>query len=117
AVKNVIKNESYFSLEVVDQDLSSLAMFITHLIGGNGGGVGSSSRVGEGKEESMGGMGGGSFAIRSMVAKDSLGGDGLVVNGRRSPSTSSKDGDDGGVANKSSMGSRFIATGEVSLES
>ncbi|GJU75358.1 hypothetical protein Tco_1272428 [Tanacetum coccineum] len=64
----------------------------------------------------MGGMGGGSFTIRSMVAKDGLGGEGLVVDGGRSPSTSSKDGDDGGVANKSSMGSRFIATDEFLLE-
>ncbi|GKG53008.1 hypothetical protein Tco_0550120, partial [Tanacetum coccineum] len=47
-----------------------------------------------------------------MVAKDGLGGDGFVVDGRRSPSTSSKDGEDGGVENKSSMGSRLIFTGE-----
>ncbi|GKB81802.1 retrovirus-related pol polyprotein from transposon TNT 1-94 [Tanacetum coccineum] len=96
AVENVIENESYFSLEVVDQDLSSLAMFTIHLMGGSGGGVGSSSRVGEGKDESMGGIGCGSFAIHSMVVKDGLGGDGLVVEGGRSPSTSSKDGDYGG---------------------
>ncbi|GJW50747.1 hypothetical protein Tco_0092098 [Tanacetum coccineum] len=116
AVENVIENESHFSLEVVDQDLSSLAMFTKHFMGGSGGGVGSSSGVGEGKEEFMGGIGGGSFAIRSMVAKDGLGGDGFVVEGGRSPSTSSKDGEDGGVANKSSMGSRLVVTGEFLLE-
>ncbi|GKC82778.1 hypothetical protein Tco_1138495 [Tanacetum coccineum] len=48
-----------------------------------------------------------------MVAKDGLGGDGLVVDGGRSPSTSSKDGEDGGVANKSSMGSRLVVTGVI----
>ncbi|GKE65664.1 hypothetical protein Tco_1519825 [Tanacetum coccineum] len=51
-----------------------------------------------------------------MVAKDGLGGDGFVVDGGRSPSTSSRDGEDGGVENKSSMGSRLIAIGEVSLD-
>ncbi|GJZ76179.1 hypothetical protein Tco_0640644 [Tanacetum coccineum] len=45
--------------------------------------------------------------------EDGLGGDGFVVDGGRSPSTSSKDGEDGGVENKSSMGSRLIATGEL----
>ncbi|GJS48052.1 hypothetical protein Tco_0598173 [Tanacetum coccineum] len=109
--ENVVENESHFSLEVVDQDLSSLAMFTKHLMG-RGGGVGSNSGVGEGKEEFMGGIGGGSFAKHSMVAKDGLGGDGFVVDGGRSPSTSSKDGEDGGVENKSSMGSRLIVTGE-----
>ncbi|GKA57850.1 hypothetical protein Tco_0757038 [Tanacetum coccineum] len=44
--------------------------------------------------------------------EDVLGGDGFVVDGGRSPSTSSKDGVDGGVENKSSMGSRLITTGE-----
>ncbi|GJU97394.1 hypothetical protein Tco_1326665 [Tanacetum coccineum] len=92
AAENVVKNESHFSLEVVDQDLSPLAMFTKHL---------------------MSEQGGGSFAKRSMVAKDGLGGDGFVVNGGRSPNTSSKDGEDGGVENKSSMGSRLIATGEL----
>ncbi|GJT27369.1 hypothetical protein Tco_0907644 [Tanacetum coccineum] len=115
AVENVVENESHFSLEVVDQDLSSLAMFTKHLMG-RGGGVGSNSGVGEGKEEFMGGIGGGSFAKRSMVAKDGLGGDGFVVDGGRSPSTSSKDGEDGGVENKSSMGSRLIVTGEIVVE-
>ncbi|GJR17765.1 hypothetical protein Tco_0966292 [Tanacetum coccineum] len=60
----------------------------------------------------MGGIGGGSFTKRSMVAKDGLGGNGFVVDGGRSPSKSRKDGEDGGVENKSSMGSRLIATGE-----
>ncbi|GKB32236.1 hypothetical protein Tco_0871637 [Tanacetum coccineum] len=64
----------------------------------------------------MEGIGGGSFANRSMVAKDGQGGDGFVVDGGRSPSTSSRDREDGGVENKSSMESRLIATGEVSLD-
>ncbi|GKF19008.1 hypothetical protein Tco_0067646 [Tanacetum coccineum] len=64
----------------------------------------------------MGGIGGGSFAKRSMVAKDGLGGDGFVVDGGRSPRTSSKDGEDGGVENKSSMGSRLIITVEIVVE-
>ncbi|GJT83572.1 hypothetical protein Tco_1057914, partial [Tanacetum coccineum] len=51
-----------------------------------------------------------------MVAKDGLGGDGFVVEGGRSPSTSSKDGEDGGVVNKSSMGSRLVVTDEFLLE-
>ncbi|GKC60158.1 hypothetical protein Tco_1087756, partial [Tanacetum coccineum] len=70
--------------------------------GGRGGSVGSNSGVGERKVEFMGRIGGGSFAKRSMVARDGLGGDGFVV--------------DGGVENKSLMGSRLIATGEVSLD-
>ncbi|GKA34030.1 hypothetical protein Tco_0720459 [Tanacetum coccineum] len=36
--------------------------------------------------------------------------------GGRSPSTLSRDGEDGGVENKSSMGSRLIATGEIVVE-
>ncbi|GJT19021.1 hypothetical protein Tco_0877727 [Tanacetum coccineum] len=112
AVENVVENEC-ISLEVVDQDLSSLTMFTKHFMGEQRKRV---VRVGEVKEEFIGGIGGGSFAIRSMVAKDGLGGDGLDVDGGRSPSTSSRDGDDGGVANKSSMGSRLIVTGEVSLD-
>ncbi|GJS58504.1 hypothetical protein Tco_0653288 [Tanacetum coccineum] len=112
AVENVVENESHFSLKIVDQDLSSLAMFTKHLMG-RGGSVGSNFGVGEGKVESIGGIGGGSFAKRSMVAKDGLGGDGFVVDGGRSPSKSRKDGEDGGVENKSSMGSRLIVTGEV----
>ncbi|GJV71948.1 hypothetical protein Tco_1491943 [Tanacetum coccineum] len=51
-----------------------------------------------------------------MVARDGLGGDGFVVDGGRSSSKLRKDGEDGGVENKSSMGSRLIATGEVSLD-
>ncbi|GKB83305.1 hypothetical protein Tco_0950200 [Tanacetum coccineum] len=99
AVENVVENESHFSLEVIDQDLSSLAMFTKHLM-----------------EEFMGGIGGGSFAKRLMVAKDGLGGDGFVVDGGRSPSTLSKDREDGGVENKSSMGSRLIVTGKIVVE-
>ncbi|GJU61732.1 hypothetical protein Tco_1243567 [Tanacetum coccineum] len=53
AVENVIENESHFSLEVVDDDLSSLAMSTKHFMSG------SMFRVGEGKDESMGRMGGG----------------------------------------------------------
>ncbi|GJS86399.1 hypothetical protein Tco_0769035 [Tanacetum coccineum] len=64
----------------------------------------------------MGGIGGGSFANRSMVAKDGLGGDGFVVDGGRSPSTSSRDGEDGGVENKSSMGSRLTTTSKIVVE-
>ncbi|GJT84157.1 hypothetical protein Tco_1058499 [Tanacetum coccineum] len=52
--------------------------------GGNGGIGGSMSGVGEGKDESMGGMGGGSLARRSMVSNDGRGGGGLVIAGGRS---------------------------------
>ncbi|GJW09688.1 hypothetical protein Tco_1575515 [Tanacetum coccineum] len=85
--REVVENESHFSLKIVDQDLSSLAMFTKHLMGGS---VGSNFGVGEEKIESIGGIGGGSFAKRSMVAKDGLGGDGFVVDGGRSPSKSRK---------------------------
>ncbi|GJW62530.1 hypothetical protein Tco_0111865 [Tanacetum coccineum] len=51
-----------------------------------------------------------------MVTKDGLGGDGFVVDGGRSPSKSRKDGEDGRVENKSSMGSRLIVTGEIVVE-
>ncbi|GKE21396.1 hypothetical protein Tco_1432908 [Tanacetum coccineum] len=78
--------------------------------------VSSNSEVGEGKEEFIGGIGGGSFAKHSMVAKDGLGGDEFIVKGERSPSTSIKDEEDGGVANKSSMGSRLVATSEIVVE-
>ena len=64
----------------------------------------------------MGGTGGGSLAIRSMVARDGLGGERLVVDGGRSPRISSKVGDDGGVENKSLIGSRLMGIGEVALE-
>ncbi|GKB47868.1 hypothetical protein Tco_0898621 [Tanacetum coccineum] len=110
AVENVVENESHFSLKIVDQDLSSLAMFIKHLMGEQCKRV---VRVGEGKVESMGGIGGGSSAKCSMVAKDGLRGDGFVVDGGRPPSKSRKDREDGGVENKSSLGSRLIVTGEV----
>ncbi|GKE61757.1 hypothetical protein Tco_1512124, partial [Tanacetum coccineum] len=77
-------------------------------IGGMGGGG-----IGDGRVESIGGMGGGLFAIRSIVVKDVLGGEGLVVDGGSSPSMSSRDGEVGGVENKSSTGSRLMATGEL----
>ncbi|GJS04973.1 hypothetical protein Tco_0321481 [Tanacetum coccineum] len=101
------------------QDLQGLLWLDHHKskhCGGRGGSVGSNSGVGKGKVESMGGIGGGSFAKRSMVAKDGLGGDGFVVDGGRSPSKSRKDGEDGGVENKSSMGSRLIVTSEIVVE-
>ncbi|GKB79488.1 hypothetical protein Tco_0946383, partial [Tanacetum coccineum] len=81
--------------------------------GGRGGSVGSNSGVGERKVEFMGRIEGGLFAKRLMVARDCLGGDGFVVNGGRSSSKSRKDGEDGRVENKSLMGSRLIATGEL----
>ncbi|GJW08048.1 hypothetical protein Tco_1570471 [Tanacetum coccineum] len=55
-------------------------------------------------------------SIEEGEEEDHLGGDGFVVNGGRSPSTSSKDKEDGGVENKISMGSRLIATGEIVVE-
>ncbi|GJU45282.1 hypothetical protein Tco_1202548 [Tanacetum coccineum] len=54
--------------------------------GGNGRLGGSMFGVGEGNDESMGGMGGGSLARRSMVSNDGRGGGGLVVAGGRSSS-------------------------------
>ncbi|GJR12265.1 ribonuclease H-like domain-containing protein [Tanacetum coccineum] len=105
-VENVVENEPHFSLEVVDQDLSPLAMFIIHLMSEQGKRV-----VGSQWQKRWAGA----FGIICQplkVAKDGLGGDGFVVDGGRSPSTSSRDGEDGGVENKSSMGSRLIATGE-----
>ncbi|GJY59592.1 hypothetical protein Tco_0459484 [Tanacetum coccineum] len=49
--------------------------------GGNGGIGGSKLEVGEGKVESMGGIGGGAFAIHSIVSKDGRGGGGLMARG------------------------------------
>ncbi|GJZ39384.1 hypothetical protein Tco_0585947 [Tanacetum coccineum] len=57
----------------------------------------------------MGGIGGGSFAKRSMVAKDGLGGDGFVVDGGRSPRKSRKDEEDG-------VGGGEVNGGGVDLE-
>ena len=58
--------------------------------GGNGG-IGSSKfGVGDGNVESMGGIGGGAFSIRSIVSKDGRGGGGLVVDGGRSSRESRK---------------------------
>ncbi|GKB15549.1 hypothetical protein Tco_0849472 [Tanacetum coccineum] len=59
--------------------------------GGRGGSVGSNSGVGERKVEFMGGIKGGSFAKRSMVARDGLGGDGFAVDSGRSSSKLRKD--------------------------
>ncbi|GKD88542.1 hypothetical protein Tco_1364049 [Tanacetum coccineum] len=58
--------------------------------GGNGGIGGSMSRVGEGKAESMGRIGGGSLARCSMVSNDGRRGGGLVVAGGRSSKESRK---------------------------
>ncbi|GKD40161.1 hypothetical protein Tco_1324182 [Tanacetum coccineum] len=52
--------------------------------GRNGRIGGSMSGVGEGIDESMGGMGGGSLARCSIVSNDGRGGGGLVVAGGRS---------------------------------
>nr|GFC59331.1 hypothetical protein [Tanacetum cinerariifolium] len=49
--------------------------------GGNGGRGGSMSRVGEGKVDLMGGMGGGLLVICSMVSNDGRGDGGLVFKG------------------------------------
>ncbi|GJU72747.1 hypothetical protein Tco_1264152 [Tanacetum coccineum] len=64
--------------------------------GRNGGRDGSMSRVGEGKVDSIGGIGGGLLAIRSMVSNDGRGGGGLVVKGGRS-SREGGEVNDGGV--------------------
>ncbi|GKD39434.1 hypothetical protein Tco_1259641 [Tanacetum coccineum] len=86
AIDNVVENESHFSLEVIDDGLSPndgsdglIEGRFGERCGGNGGRGGSMSRVGEGKVDSMGEMGGGSLAIRSMVSNDGRGGGGLVV--------------------------------------
>ncbi|GJX66534.1 hypothetical protein Tco_0300877 [Tanacetum coccineum] len=60
----------------------------------------------EGEEEEL------VLTLELAKEKDGLGGDGFVVDGGRSPSKSRKDGEDGRVENKSSMGSRLIATSE-----
>ncbi|GJV81349.1 hypothetical protein Tco_1517219 [Tanacetum coccineum] len=85
--------------------------------GGNGGIGGSMFKVGEGKDESMGGIGGGSLARRLMVSNDGRGGGGLVVVGGRSLRELRKAlGEVGKVENNSSIGSRLIARGDVSFE-
>ncbi|GKE54963.1 hypothetical protein Tco_1490119, partial [Tanacetum coccineum] len=56
----------------------------------NGGIGGSKFRVGEGKVQSIGGIGGGAFSIHSIVSKDGRGGGGLVVDGGRSSKESRK---------------------------
>ncbi|GJT78176.1 hypothetical protein Tco_1044901 [Tanacetum coccineum] len=85
--------------------------------GGNNGIGGSKFGVGKGKVVSMGGIGGGAFAIHSIVSKDGRCGGGLVVDGGRSSRVSRKAwGEIGGVENNSSMGSRLMARGDVSLD-
>ncbi|GJR07246.1 hypothetical protein Tco_0530230 [Tanacetum coccineum] len=114
AVKNVVENESHFSLEVVDQDLSPLAMFTIHLMSEQGKRVvGSQWRK---RWELRWWRWQAMWRERRRFAKDGLGGDGFVDDGGRSPSISSRDGEDGGVENKSSMRSRLIATGEIVVE-
>ncbi|GJX25719.1 hypothetical protein Tco_0232015 [Tanacetum coccineum] len=54
--------------------------------GGNDGIGGSKFVVGEGKVVSTDGIGGGAFAICSIVSKDGRGGEGLVVDGGGNPS-------------------------------
>ncbi|GKD32111.1 hypothetical protein Tco_1242889 [Tanacetum coccineum] len=58
---------------------------------GNGGRGDSMSGVGEGKVDSMGGMGGGLLTICSMVSNDGRGGGGLVVESGSSSRESRKD--------------------------
>ncbi|GJW88439.1 hypothetical protein Tco_0163779 [Tanacetum coccineum] len=81
--------------------------------GGRAGSVGSNSRVGKRKVEFMGRIGGSSFTKRSMLKGKVMEVIGFVVDGGRSSSKSRKDEEDDGVANKSLMGSRLIATGEL----
>ncbi|GKE53563.1 hypothetical protein Tco_1488719 [Tanacetum coccineum] len=60
---------------------------------------------------------GGSMAKHSMKSKEGLGGGGFIVLGGRSSSMSKKVlGEEGGVENKSSMGSKFMANGEECLD-
>ncbi|GJY89681.1 hypothetical protein Tco_0504877 [Tanacetum coccineum] len=85
--------------------------------GGNDGIGGSKFGFGEGKVVSMGGIGGGAFAIHLIVSKDGRGSGGLVVDGGRSSRVSRKAwGEVGGVENNSSMGSRLMARGDVGLD-
>ncbi|GJZ00065.1 hypothetical protein Tco_0517494 [Tanacetum coccineum] len=85
--------------------------------GGNDGIGGSKFGVVQGKVVSMGGIGGGAFAIHSIVSKDGRGGGGLVVDGGRSSRVLRKAwGEIGGVENNSSTGSRLMAIGDVSLD-
>ncbi|GKF99127.1 hypothetical protein Tco_0297910, partial [Tanacetum coccineum] len=81
AVENVVEDESHFSLEVVDQDLSSLAMFTKHLMCEQRKKVVKSQWRKRWKLRRW--RRGGSFSKRSMVTKDGLGGDGFVVDGGR----------------------------------
>ncbi|GKC77934.1 hypothetical protein Tco_1128708 [Tanacetum coccineum] len=90
AVENVVENESHFSLEVVDQDLSPLATFTIHLMSEQG------KRVVRSQWQKR-------WELRWWKWQ-------AMWRERR------RDGEDGGVENKSSMGSRLIATGEIVVE-
>ncbi|GKD37566.1 hypothetical protein Tco_1257773 [Tanacetum coccineum] len=62
-------------------------------------------------------MGGGSLAKRSMVSNDGLGCGGfVVVDGRSSSMSKSVWGEVGGVENKSSEGSKLMASGKECLD-
>ncbi|GKB03342.1 copia protein [Tanacetum coccineum] len=87
AIENVIENESHFSLEVPMAEEEGIKVV-------------EEASIEEGVEEVL--------VLVPELAKEKRSG--------RSPSTSSKDGEDGGVANKSSMGSRLVVTGEFLLE-
>ncbi|GJY45414.1 hypothetical protein Tco_0434477 [Tanacetum coccineum] len=107
AVENVVENESHFSLKIVDQDLSSLAMFIKHLMGEQWKRVVMSQWRKRWELRRW---------IRQALWREMRKCDGFVVDGGRPPSKSRKDGEDGGVENKSSLGSRLIVTGEIVVE-
>ncbi|GJW54633.1 hypothetical protein Tco_0098718 [Tanacetum coccineum] len=77
---------------------------------------GISGMVREVKKVSMGGVGGGALAMHLIDLRVGFGGEGLVVDGGRSPNISRKEGDVGRVAKVSSTGSKEIATREVILE-
>nr|GEW94562.1 hypothetical protein [Tanacetum cinerariifolium] len=84
--------------------------------GGFGENVGSCGGKGK-RGGSIAGRGGGLLARRSMGSKEGLGGGGFVVLGGRSSSESKiVRGEEGGVKNKSSMGSKFMDNGEECLD-
>nr|GEW12753.1 hypothetical protein [Tanacetum cinerariifolium] len=116
-VENVIENESHLIAEIVDDDLSSLAMLTKHFLRWQWRQWKFHSWNGGGKVGSMGGMGGGSFSIRSMESNDGRGGGGfVVVGGRSSKELRNACGEVRGVENKSSKGSKLMASGEVCLD-
>ncbi|GJS44757.1 hypothetical protein Tco_0594878 [Tanacetum coccineum] len=83
AVENVVENESHFSLEVVDQDLSPLAMFTIHLMSEQGKRV-----VGSQWRKIVGlRMGGCASNVEGEIGPPK-GGEGFVIDGGRSPHTS-----------------------------